>query len=153
MPRHQNREIFSRRERVIGFRGVAAAVLIEFAAVAASCADEPDSITALSRQERDPVQLTVILRDQLPTFKVDGRLQIDYQFAPLLSDGDALGEFVLPSGARQATFIVALPRAAGQLVIVERTFSPFAPFLCGRLGMTFPRPADEVTVFLDMCQP
>lgn len=135
-------------------RGPAAAVgLVAAAALLAACDRIVGPPTSPVGFASVPLVLTAELAPDVPTFKVDGRLRLVWEFADQPVGGSDLGTAVLPAGQRRATFDLRVPARAGHLVVREETFTPQAPFLCGSTGFVDPRETETALVILDLCQP
>lgn len=97
------------------------------------------------------LELTLELDDGLPTFKVDGRVRLIWEFADQPVGGRDLGIVVLPAGERRATIEIDVPTRPGRLVGREETVNPRLPFLCGSTDVFDPRGTDAATLTLDLC--
>lgn len=120
--------------------------------VLAACGDGDDGADLFEAPPTEVVAVTVELRDDVPTFKVDGRLGLTLERLPPFAGVVELADGVLPAGSRAATFDVAMPAASGRLRVRERTFSDRVPFLCGD-ALVDARTDAAVHVPLDLCLP
>lgn len=99
------------------------------------------------------LDLTLELADPLPTFKVDGRLRLVWEYAARPVGGRDLGIVVLPADERRVSVEIDVPIDPGRLVAREETLTPLVPFLCGSTGIIDPRETGMATVVLDLCLP
>lgn len=132
---------------------VATAASMGIAVGGLACGGGVTGPDALEQPSGRPVTVTVELREDVPTFKVDGRLRAIYELAPPFAGGSSPGVIVLPAGERAATGSFRLPELVGALVLREITSSPSVPFLCGSSGLLDPRVDAAVTVAIELCQP
>ena len=119
----------------------------------AACGGGGDDGSALfEAPPTEVVAVTVELREALPAFKVDGRLELSLERLPPFAGAVELSDLVLPAGSRSVTVEVALPATSGRLRARERTFNARAPFLCGS-ALVDARTDAAVRVALDLCLP
>lgn len=97
------------------------------------------------------LELTLELEDDLPTFKVDGRVRLIWEFADQPLGGGEIGVVVLPAGERRATVGIDVPTRPGRLIGREETVDPRLPFLCGSTDVFDPRGTDAARLTLDLC--
>lgn len=119
---------------------------------AAACGGDGGDATPFEPGPSVVVAVTVELANDVPTFKVDGRLGLSIERLPPFAGAISLADVTLPAGEREATAGIGMPLVAGRLVVRERTFSPVAPFLCGEAAVD-PRVDVAVRVRLDLCFP
>lgn len=129
------------------------ALAIGLAVLAASCGDGARPPTSPTGFPTVGIDLTLALAADVPTFKVDGRLELIWRFADDPVGGRDLGVVVLPADRRRETLEIDVPVRPGQLVAREETFTPSAPFLCGSTDFFDPREMAAATLVLELCQP
>lgn len=129
------------------------ATLLVAAGAALACDGASDSLVDTDGAPRTPFRLTVVLGEEVPTFKVEGRLRLVWESASIPVGGVDLGVVALPAGEREATFDTRVPFWTGVATLREETFTPAAPFLCGTTDVVDPRETPEGTATLALCQP
>lgn len=109
------------------------------------------SPTGPGRQATVPLELTLELHPDQPTFKVDGRLELVWEYAGQPVGGRDLGMAVLPADERREVVEIHVPAGSGRIVATEVTFSPTVPYLCGATRFLNSRETRSVTLTLELC--
>lgn len=132
-------------------RAAVAAVALTALAV---CSDEDEAtVVGLDRAGRFEVEVKVRLDPPREPFKVDGRLEALYELAPPFAGESPVGVIILPAGQASVTETLLLPGQGGRLFLREITFTPEAPFLCGRSRALDPRVDRSVEIGVRFCIP
>lgn len=124
-------------------------MLASLGAVAA-CDDQPGPI-----ETGVPVAVGVELRltEGVDTFKVPGRLDVEFRRALEGAAPVDAGSVLLPARSRRTVEEVVVPRFRGTLLVRERTASPDLPFLTGVSDPFVPSADLVVEIPLVLCSP
>ena len=121
-------------------------------ALAACGGSGGDGSDLLEAPPTEAVVVTFALREDVPTFKVEGRLAVTLERLPPFAGSVELEDVVIDPGERSVTRTVTMPPVGGRLVARERTFTDRVPYLCGET-IVDPRTQAAATMAIDLCLP